>query len=173
MDAGRLIGKTIPDLSLESSCGGKISLAELVIGKTVLYVYPATGAGGRDPAPGWDEIPGAVGCTVQSLGFKNSHDRFRVLGYKVVGVSGQDAAAQAEFAARNGIPFPLLCDRGFALAGALGLATFEAGGQTFFQRIALVVQEGVIRKAFYPIESPAGNSAEVLDWLSGTEPYEH
>ena len=56
--ADHLLGAELPDLVLESSQGA-VNLRDF----TVVYVYPRAGRPGRDPVPGWDETPGARGCS--------------------------------------------------------------------------------------------------------------
>ena len=80
---------------------------------------------------------------------------------------GHAERLQAEFAARETIPYPLLSDEGLELARALRLPTFEAGGLTLYKRVTLVAREGAIEHAFYPIFPPDQNAADVLDWLAG------
>jgi hypothetical protein len=98
----------VPALTLEST-HGPIELRVLCADRAVLYTYPATGVPGRDPAidpaPGWDEIPGAAGCTPQSLGFKDQYERFADAGISVAGISTQPLFEQRGFADRHGIPF--------------------------------------------------------------------
>jgi peroxiredoxin len=156
----------IPDLQLESSLGSWLGTSALFHGKAVVYVYPATGVPGKDPAPDWEAIPGAVGCTVQSLGFKKLYADFKALGWEVVGISSQDAIEQFEFSTRNKIPFVLLSDKGFRLADVLNLPRFEAGGQTFLERLTLIVEGGVVKKVFHPVDVPADNAATVLQWIT-------
>jgi peroxiredoxin len=36
---------------------------------------------------------------------------------------------------------------------------------TLLKRMALVIDDGVITKAFYPVFPPDQNAAEVIDWL--------
>lgn len=158
----------MPDLLLESSLGSRLRTSALFQGKAVVYVYPATGVAGKDPAPDWDAIPGAAGCTVQSLGFKALYSEFKALGWEVVGVSSQASIEQSEFSARNNVPFVLLSDPDFRLADALGLPTFEAGGRLFLKRLALIVEGGVVRKVFHPVDVPAENAAAVLEWISSS-----
>jgi len=156
----------MPDLQLESSLGSLIRTSALFKGNAVVYVYPATGVSGKDPASDWDTIPGAVGCTVQSLGFKSLYSEFKALGWEVVGVSSQASIEQFEFSARNNIPFVLLSDKDFRLADALGFPTFEAGGRIFLGRLTLIVERGVVKKVFHPVDVPADNAATVLKWIS-------
>jgi peroxiredoxin len=134
-----------------------------------MFVYPATGVPGRDPqldpAPGWDDVPGAPGCTVHSLGYRDLIAGFQSLGFTVVGVSAQPSDEQREFVARNNIPFVVLSDPQFALAAALGLPTFTVGARRFYRRLSAVVVDGTIEHVSYPVFPPHTNAAEVLKWL--------
>src|SRR3954465_3056729 len=98
-------------------------------GRLVVYVYPRTGTPGEPLPEGWDEIPGARGCTPQSCAFRDHVAEFAALGATLLGVSAQSPEDQAEFAAREWIPYPLLSDEALALARELGLPTFEAGAR--------------------------------------------
>jgi peroxiredoxin len=163
--ADHLEGIAVPGLDLPSTLGGSIDLAEAARGRLVAYVYPRTGTPGEPLPIGWDDIPGARGCTPQSCAYRDSLAEFSSLGAGVVGVSAQSPEEQAEFAAREHIPFPLLSDGGLHLAAELRLPTFAAGGMTLYKRLTLIAEGGTIRKVFYPVFPPDRNAAEVLTWL--------
>ena len=97
-------------------------------GRLVAYVYPRTGIPGEPLPAGWDDIPGARGCTPQSCAYRDALAEFERLGASLVGISAQSPAEQREFAEREHIPFPLLSDAGLALAGAA--ATADLRGRT-------------------------------------------
>jgi peroxiredoxin len=158
--ADHLAGLELPELVLDSS-QGPVNVRDL----DVLYVYPRTGLPGVPSLPGWDEIPGARGCTPQSCGFRDSHGELRALGQRVGGLSTQPLEEQVEFAARNGMPFPVIADPGLELGVALGLPTFQIDGLVLYNRLALVAEDGRIAKVFYPVFPPDENAADVLDWL--------
>jgi peroxiredoxin len=164
--AKHLPGLAVPSLALRSSGGGTADLAELAAGRLVAYVYPRTGTPGEPSPLGWDDIPGARGCTPQSCAYRDSLAEFEWLDATVVGISAQDAGEQHEFAEREHIPFPLLSDSGLELAAAMSLPTFEAAGMTLYRRLTLVAEAGTIVKAFYPVFPPDRNAAEVLAWLA-------
>jgi peroxiredoxin len=164
--ADHLPGLAVPSLELPSTRGGSANLARLADKRLVAYVYPRTGTPGQPSPAGWDDIPGARGCTPQSCAYRDSLAEFDRLGAAVIGVSAQGAAEQREFASREHIPFPLLSDSGLGLAAALGLPTFEADGMTLYRRLTLVIEAGTIVKAFYPVFPPDRNAAEVLAWLA-------
>lgn len=165
--AERLPGLPLPSLALPASTGGSLDLVTLAKKRLVAYVYPRTGTPGQALPDGWDDIPGARGCTPQSCAYRDALGEFERLGAAVVGISAQTAAEQAEFAARERIPFPLLSDDGLRLAAVLGLPTFEVEGRTFYRRLTFVAAEGRIVKAFYPVFPPDRDAGEVLAWLSG------
>jgi peroxiredoxin len=163
--ADHLAGLTIPALELPSTHGGAKDLARLAQGRLVAYLYPRTGVPGAPLLPGWDDIPGARGCTPQSCAFRDSLAEFKQLGATVVGISAQSPAEQLEFAEREQIPFPLLSDSGLKLADALRLPAFEVEGWRLYRRLTLIAEAGKIVKAFYPVFPPDRNASEVLAWL--------
>lgn len=161
--ARHLEGLALPDLALPATTGGSVSLEGLT---TILFAYPRTGQPGKPPlVDDWDGIPGARGCTPQVCGFRDYLAELRALGFTVHGLSTQTPSYQAEAAARLALPFPLLSDASLALTHALRLPTFVVAGETLIKRLALVVVQGVIRKAFYPVFPPDANAAEVIAWL--------
>jgi peroxiredoxin len=165
--ADGLVGTPVPDLALPSTLGGELRLAEAGARLLVAYVYPMTGTPGRALPEGWDDIPGARGCTPQSCGYRDALGEFRGLGADLVGISAQSPAEQAEFSEREHISYPLLSDDGLRLAEALGLPTFEAERRAFYRRLTFVAAEGRIVKVFYPVFPPDRDAAEVLAWLGG------
>ena len=135
--------------------------------RLVAYIYPRTGTPGQPLSTGWDDIPGARGCTPQSCAYRDSLAEFTSLGATVLGISAQSPDEQREFAEREHIPFPLLSDSGLRLRDALHLPTFEVEGMTLYKRLTFVAEGGKIAKAFYPVFPPDRNAADVLAWLAG------
>jgi peroxiredoxin len=164
--ADHLPGLAVPSLALRSSDGGTANLAELAAGRLVAYVYPRTGRPGEPSPVGWNDIPGARGCTPQSCAYRDSLAEFERLGATVVGISAQDSDEQREFTEREHIPFPLLSDCELKLSAALGLPIFEAAGMKLYRRLTFVAEAGTIVKSFYPVFPPDRNAAEVLAWLA-------
>ena len=163
--ARHLNGMKLPDLALAATSGPAVNLSKLK-GRTVVYIYPRTGVPGVDAPPGWDDIPGARGCTPQSCGFRDHFAELKALGVAhVFGLSTQDTEYQREAANRLHLPFPILSDAELKFARALKLPTFAAAGMTLLKRMALVVDDGSIVKVFYPVFPPDKNAAEVAAWL--------
>jgi peroxiredoxin len=164
--ADHLPGRAIPSLELPASDGTHVDLAEAAAGLLVLYCYPRTGRPDEPVPPGWDEIPGARGCTPQSCAFRDHHGELVKLGARVHGLSAQPLKEQREFAARVGLPYGLLSDPALELAAALGLPTFEFEGAPLYHRLTMVARAGRITKVFYPVFPPDRNAADVVAWLS-------
>ena len=163
--AAHLVGRSLPKLGLHATDGGSVDLSSLE-GRTVVYVYPMTGLPGMALPEGWDEIPGARGCTPQSCAFRDHFAELRAAGANhVFGLSTQDSGDQREAAERLHLPFPLLSDRDLAMADAVALPTFKADGMTLLKRLAMIGDDGRITHVFYPVFPPDRNALEVLAWL--------
>jgi peroxiredoxin len=168
--ARHLTGMKLSDIALAATNGTAVNLSKLK-GRTVLYIYPRTGVPGVDAPPGWDDIPGARGCTPQSCGFRDHFADLKGLGVAhLYGLSAQDTAYQREAVERLHLPFAILSDADLKLGRAMKLPTFTTSGMTLFKRMALVIDDGIIVKAFYPVFPPDKNAAEVVGWLRVNRP---
>jgi len=159
-----LNGIQIPSVSLTSTADRKVDLGS-ESGIVVAYFYPMTGRPDAPPMIGWNEIPGARGCTPQSCAFRDHHAELRGLGAKVYGVSSQVQAEQKEAVQRLHLPFELLSDNLFELTSALRLPTFEYNSLRLIKRLTLIIENGAIRKVFYPVFPPNENADNVIAWL--------
>ena len=163
--ADHLTGKRLPSVALRSTAGNVVDLSALA-GTTVAYCFPMMGRPDSEMPQGWDEIPGARGCTPQSCAFRDHHAELRALGARVYGISAQEVAFQKKIAERLHLPFELLSDEDLILAEALSLPTFEIEGLRLLRRLTLIVVDGQIQKVFYPVFPPDRNAEEVVKWLS-------
>jgi peroxiredoxin len=163
--ARHLEGALWPALALPATDGTSVELANLA-GRVVVFAYPMTGTPGGALPDGWDGIPGARGCTPHACAFRDAHDDLQAAGAdRIFGLSAQSTADQQDAAARLHLPFPLLSDAGGALARALRLPVMRVGSRVLLKRFALVVDDGVIVKVFYPVFPPDRNAADVYAWL--------
>jgi len=157
-------GTALPPLALLATEGSSVDLAALQ-GRSVVIVYPWTGRPGHPNPPDWDQIPGAHGSTPELEGFRDRHADFMRLGLRLFGLSRQTTEYQRELAARLALPFPILSDAEGRFAAALRLPSFATGGETYLQRLTLVIENGRIETVFHPVSTPARHAAEVLRWL--------
>jgi peroxiredoxin len=167
--ADHLLGAAIPALSLPSTSDRPVALAAAARGTLVLYLYPRTGRPDEELPEGWNEIPGARGCTPQSCAFRDHFAELRSLGADVLGLSAQALADQVEFARRVGLPYPLLSDPELELAKALRLPTFDVAGMRLYRRLTLIARRGRIDKVFYPVFPPDRNAGDVTAWLADSD----
>ena len=154
----------LPSLPLPATDGTMIDLSALP-GRSVVYVYPRTGRPEQPLPTGWDQIPGARGCTPQSCSYRDLAAELAALGARVFGLSTQDTAYQQEAVERLHLPFPLLSDERLALTTALSLPTFEVDGMVLIKRLTLIIDDGAIETVFYPVFPPDADAANVAAWL--------
>ena len=165
--ADHLPGIQVPSVPLSSTAGETVDLSTLP-SRTVVYCYPMTGRPGSDLPSGWDEIPGARGCTPQSCSFRDHHAELQALGARVFGLSTQDTVYQREATQRLRLPFALLSDEDLAFADALRLPTFEVDDMVLLKRLTLIISDGRIEKVFYPVFPPDRSAQDVVGWLEAS-----
>ena len=163
--ARHLKGMALPDLELPSTRNRRVNLSTVSAPRIVIYVYPMTGRPDRQLPQGWDDIPGARGCTPETCGFRDHHKDLAKLHADVFGISTQDTAYQQEMVKRLEVPFQVLSDERMAFARALNLPTFTVDGMTLLKRLTIVARRGRIEHVFYPVFPPDAHAEEVIAWL--------
>ncbi|GAA1409839.1 hypothetical protein GCM10009662_47530 [Catellatospora coxensis] len=166
-DPSGLVGAPLPELTFRATGGTAVGPAAFGGRRVVLFVYTLTSRPGVAMPDGWDDIPGARGCTVQACGFRDVHADLLAAGCdQVYGLSAQPTGHQRELAHRLRLPYPLLADPRLSLAAALRLPTFEAAGAGYYRRLTLIVNDGVVEHVFHPVAEPALHAEQVLRWLA-------
>jgi len=145
-----LVGMRLPDLLLETTNGTLANLSQ-EHGRTVVYCYPMTGRPGVPLPAGWDEIPGARGCTPQSCSFRDHFAELRALGAGVYGMSTQTTDYQREMAERLHLLYPIISDHRRLFCTELRLPTFVVEGHALMKRVTLIAFDGVIEAVHYPV----------------------
>lgn len=159
-----LPGTRIPSAPLSATSGDIVDLAVLY-GTVVIYFYPMIGRPDNLPSAGWNEIPGARGCTPQSCAFRDRYVELKALATNVFGVSAQPLEDQRVARDRLELPFELLNESPFILTDAMRLPTFEYGGTRLIKRLTVIAMNGIIRKVFYPVFPPDRNAESVVEYL--------
>ncbi len=126
------VGDRAPDFALPRPDGTPVRLSELTAKKTVvLYFYPK------------DET---AGCTAESCAFRDAYEDFTAAGAEVVGISRDDTASHASFAAHHRLPFVLLSDTKGTVHDLYGIKT-RLG--FLRDRVTFVVDRGgIVRHVF-------------------------
>jgi peroxiredoxin len=160
-----LVGLRLPDLALASTSNRRVNLSASRTGRLVVYAYPMTGRPGTVLPQGWDDIPGARGCTLETCGFRDHYAELAKLHTEVFGISTQSTAYQQEMVTRLEVPFEVLSDERMTFVRALRLPTFTVEGMTLIKRLTLIVSAGRIEHVFYPVFPPDRHAEEILAWL--------
>ncbi|NUS27190.1 MAG: redoxin domain-containing protein [Streptomyces sp.] len=153
-----LLGTRMPELRLVDDRGTLRDPVADGTPFTVLYCFPGAYASADSYPPGWSDIPGTPGCTLESCTYRDRQADFTAAGATVHGVSTQRPDEQRAFAEKEGLGFPLLSDAELSLIAALRLPTFRAAGASRLKRLTLVVdRERVVRDVQYPVTDVAGS----------------
>ncbi len=162
--AAHLTGMHVPGVTLRATSGELVDLS-ILPGRTIVYAYPRTGVPGVELPPGWNDIPGARGCTPQTQAFQDQKDVIAALGARLFGLSTQTPVYQKELSDRLGLSFAILSDAAFELTEALRLPTMTVEGTLLLKRLTLVINAGTIEHVFYPVFPPNQAAADVIAWL--------
>jgi peroxiredoxin len=163
--ASHLPGHRMPGLALRATTGQDVRVDQLGAGRTVLYIFPRMGQPGQPLPTGWDDIPGARGCTPEACGFRDHHSEIAATAASVFGLSSQSTDYQAEAVGRLHLPFAMLSDTNLELAQALSLPTFDVDDLRLYKRLTLIVRDGAVEHVFYPVFPPDQHAQQVLTWL--------
>lgn len=144
------LGAKVPDFTLPREDGGTVRLRELRGRKVVLVFYP------RADTPG---------CTREAVAFNRLRREFERSGTVLLGISADSVAAQAKFAKKHGLAFPLLSDESKSALQALGVwKKKQLYGRTFMgieRTTYLIDQEGRVARV-WPRVRVEGHAEEVL-----------
>ena len=113
----------------------------------------------------WNQIPGAVGCTVQTCSFRDNYEELIKLNALPIGVSTQTTDYNKEMTNRLLIPYDVLSDPQNILLDLLKMPYFVIENKVYFKRLTLIVEKNIVKKVFYPIFPPNKHINEVLEWL--------
>lgn len=160
-----LTGARVPSVLLPATDGSRVRLDRGDTPYTVVYAYPRTGLPDQETPAGWNEIPGARGCTPQNCAYRDHHAELKSLGASVYGLSTQTTEYQREMVDRLHLPYPVLSDAALELTRSMRLPTFEFGGVTLLKRFAMVIHGGTVSHVIYPVFPSSADATRVVEWL--------
>jgi peroxiredoxin Q/BCP len=99
-------GDKAPNFSALDQDGNTITLSDYKGKKLVVFFYPKAST---------------PGCTAEACNLSDNYDRFKVLGYEILGVSADSAKRQANFRTKYGFQYPLLADEDKSVIEAFGV----------------------------------------------------
>ena len=88
-------GDKAPSIEAMDQFGRRISLSDFAGSKVILYFYP------KDDTPG---------CTAEACSLRDNNTILLEKGFKIIGVSADDAKAHVKFTEKYKLPFPLIPD---------------------------------------------------------------
>lgn len=160
-----LLGMKLPNIDLMATDGSLVNFSSQSK-QTVIYCYPMTGKPGVPLPVGWDEIPGARGCTPQSCSFRDHHAELSALGADVFGLSTQTTEYQREMANRLHLPFLVLSDANFEFCEAMKIPTFDVNDMRLVKRVTIIADKGKVISVHYPVFPSNADAAWVISELS-------
>jgi peroxiredoxin Q/BCP len=99
-------GDKAPDFSALDEQGNAVSLSDYKGKKLVVFFYPKAST---------------PGCTAEACNLNDNYERFKSLGYEIIGVSADSAKRQTNFKTKYGFQYPLLADEDKAVIEAFGV----------------------------------------------------
>ena len=114
---------------------------------------------------GWDDIPGARGCTPQTCSIRDSYDDLIKLNAIPIGLSTQRVEDLKEMTTRLKIPYDVVSDTNLHFVNLMKLPTFCVNEKVFIKRSTLIIENSIIKKVFYPIFPPNLHINNVINWL--------
>ena len=152
------IGDRMPDVLGTDQNGNEIKAADLKGQNVVLYFYP------KDMTSG---------CTAQACNIRDNYKELRDAGFRVIGVSVDDAAKHRKFIEKNGLPFDLIADTDKNLVSAFGVwaekkmcARFDTSTNAFRRAASRVA---VRQASAHPVSEFLGTCLIVFVlWYGGT-----
>ncbi len=146
-------GTTAPEFSVTTTAGDELTLSSLRGGLVALYFYP------KDATPG---------CTSQACNLRDNLGSLAAHDITVVGVSPDDDASHARFAAAHELPFALVADPEREIIEAYGVWGEKKNyGRVYdgLQRTTFLIDaDGVIQHVFKRPKTK-DHAAEILSKL--------
>ena len=165
--ADHLPGSEVPSVALPSTLGGEVDLAQAARERLVVYVYPRTGVPGEPLLDGWDDIPGARGCTPQSCAFRDTQSELARHGAALIGISAQTPPSRPSSPSASTSRIPCSATTSSSSPTRWACRPSRPAASTLYKRLTFVAEQGRIVKVFYPVFPPDRNAGDVLAWLEG------
>lgn len=99
------IGDKMPHFEVINQDGEKVTSADLIGKKTIIYFYPKDNTSG---------------CTAEACSLRDNYEALLARGYNIVGVSKDSAASHRKFIDKYELPFTLLSDTSTQMLQAFG-----------------------------------------------------
>ena len=131
--------------------GNTVSLSDYKGKKLVVFFYPKAST---------------PGCTAEACNLNDNYDRFKSLGYEIIGVSADSAKKQANFKAKYDFQYPLIADEDKSVINAFGVwgpKKFMGKEYDGIHRTTFIIDEnGVLEDVITKVKTKA-HAEQILD----------
>ncbi len=135
------VGDKVPDLLGMDADGREVRLSDYPGRRVALYFYPKDNTSG---------------CTAEACSIRDSYHDLIEAGYQVVGVSVDSAESHRKFAAKHGLPFPLIADTDHKLVEQMGVwgekSMYGRKYMGTFRTTFIIAPDHTIERIFTPRE---------------------
>ena len=163
--ANHLLGRQIPNIILPSTVDSFFDFSSINNRYGILYFFPLMGMPQDDVPQGWDNIPGARGCTPQNISVNKHLKDLEEYDAAPIGISTQPIAELEQLSSMRNLSQVLVSDNKLEFQKQLNVPVFVVDGNTMYKRLTLIVKNSKIIKVFYPVFPPDKHIFEILKWL--------
>ena len=160
-----LLGRTIPSIILPSTKDNFLDLSKINRKYGILYFFPSMNIPGKSLPSGWNDIPGARGCTPQNISFNTNNTSLEKFDAISIGISSQPIYELEQLSSLRNFSQILVSDSKLEFQRRLDVPTFTIENKILYKRLTLIVKSSKIIKVFYPVFPPDKHIFEILDWL--------
>ena len=162
--AAHLLGMKLSSITLSATKEESLDFSKINSQYVVLYFFPMMSTGKEMPK-GWNDIPGARGCTPQNITINEHMDDLQKYDAIAIGVSSQPIEELQKISFQRGFLQELASDNDLKFQKMLDIPTFDVEDKTMYKRLTLIIEKSEIIKVFYPVFPPDKHIFEILEWL--------
>jgi len=159
-----LVGITIPSIILTST-EGEMNISKINSKYLILYFFPMMPVLEKSLPVGWNDIPGARGCTPQNMTINEHIKDLQKYDSKIFGISTQSIDELTELSEFRKLIQPLISDSKLQFQEKLNIPIFHVENRKLYKRLTLIVKNSKIVKVFYPVFPPDKHIFEILKWF--------
>jgi peroxiredoxin Q/BCP len=145
------IGDKVPDIQAVDQDGKKLRFNDFRGSKLILFFYPKANT---------------PGCTAEACNLRDNYGDLLKKGFKIVGVSADNAKQQKSFIEKQNLPFPLIPDVEKQVINAFGVwgpKKFMGKQYDGIHRTTFIISEqGKIEKIFTKVKTKE-HTEQILD----------
>ena len=160
-----LLGIMMPNIILPSTKGNLFDICKVNTHFVILYFFPMIAISEKSLPLGWNDVPGARGCTPQNITINEHKEELLKFDATPIGISTQSIDELSKLSLIRGFSQVILSDDRLKLQEKLNIPIFQVENKTMYKRLTLILKDSEIIKVFYPVFPPDKHIFEILEWL--------